>query len=119
MCADTTSRAVLRLFSGRELAYSAVGPEAGSPVIYCHGAIGTPVGSSVDLESITAQLGIRPISVNRPGSGGSRPPAGRWVVDFAHDVRQLADELALDRFSVVGVSAGGPYALAIAHQLPD
>jgi pimeloyl-ACP methyl ester carboxylesterase len=41
------------------------------------------------------------------------------VADFAADVRELADTLSLDRFSVVGVSAGGPYALALAHELPD
>jgi pimeloyl-ACP methyl ester carboxylesterase len=39
------------------------------------------------------------------------------VLDFAGDVSELADALSLKRFSVVGVSAGGPYALALAYRL--
>lgn len=119
MGADANHRAVFGLSSGRQLTYSAVGPADGSPVIYCHGAIGTPVAASIDLASITADLGIRHIAVNRPGIGGSQPLPGRRVVDFADDILQLADALSLERFAVVGVSAGGPYALAVAHRLPD
>src|SRR5262249_19093939 len=37
----------------------------------------------------------------------------------ATDVRELADRLGLHRFSIVGVSAGAPYALACAAALPD
>jgi pimeloyl-ACP methyl ester carboxylesterase len=87
-------------------------------VIYCHGAIGTPLGGSVDLDTITWDLGVRHIAVSRPGIGGSDPCLGRTVLDFAADVRELAGFLGLERFDVIGVSAGGPYALAIAHELP-
>jgi pimeloyl-ACP methyl ester carboxylesterase len=38
-------------------------------------------------------------------------------MDFAADIDALADALRVDTFSIVGVSAGGPYALAIAHRL--
>jgi pimeloyl-ACP methyl ester carboxylesterase len=57
--------------------------------------------------------------VQRPGFGASDPQAGRSVHDFAGDVEQLADALGLERFAVAGVSAGGPYAVACAHALPD
>jgi pimeloyl-ACP methyl ester carboxylesterase len=109
----------LELSDGRRLAYTATGPADGVPVIYCHGAIGTPVGGTVDLDLITEQLGVRYITPFRPGLGASDPKPGRTILDFADDVSELADALELERFAVVGVSAGGPYALALAHQLGD
>jgi pimeloyl-ACP methyl ester carboxylesterase len=112
-------RGSLRLFDGRRLAYCEAGPRTGVPVFYCHGAIGTPLGREVDLEAIAASVGVRYIAVSRPGIGGSDPAPGRTVLTFAGDLRQLADALELDRFAVVGVSAGGPYALAAARELPD
>jgi pimeloyl-ACP methyl ester carboxylesterase len=39
--------------------------------------------------------------------------------DLADDVQALADRLGLERFAVVGFSAGGGYALACAARLPD
>jgi pimeloyl-ACP methyl ester carboxylesterase len=107
----------LVLADGRRLAYGETGPRDGIPVVYCHGAIGTALGRSAGLEAITAEQGIRYVAVSRPGIGGSDPLAGRMVIDFAADLRQLADALGIGRFAVVGVSAGGPYALAVAREL--
>jgi pimeloyl-ACP methyl ester carboxylesterase len=39
------------------------------------------------------------------------------VADWASDVEELAERLGVDRFSVSGLSAGGPYALACAVRL--
>jgi pimeloyl-ACP methyl ester carboxylesterase len=119
MRTDPTHGASIRLAGGRRLSYTITGPSTGTPVIYCHGAIGTAVGRSVDLERLTSELGVRYIAVNRPGVGASDKHPCRTVLDFAQDVRQLSDGLGLARFAVAGVSAGGPYALAIAHALPD
>jgi pimeloyl-ACP methyl ester carboxylesterase len=107
----------LKLSDGRRLVYSVVGPDDGEPVIYCHGAIGTPLEASVDLVAMTERLGVRYLCPSRPGVGGSDPLPGRSIPAFADDMRELADALALDRFSVVGVSAGGPYALAAGWRL--
>jgi pimeloyl-ACP methyl ester carboxylesterase len=109
----------LLLADGRRLVFAITGPDDGAPVIYCHGAIGTPLGPSVDLETITCDLGVRYVAVSRPGIGGSDQAPGRTVLDFADDLRQLADALDLLRFAVVGVSAGGPYALAVGRRLSD
>lgn len=107
----------LRLADGRRLAYTVTGPPDGHPVLYCHGAIGTPVSGTVDIGELTHRLGIRFIAPSRPGVGGSDRCPGRTILDFSDDVRQLANALELPRFSIVGVSAGGPYALAVAHRL--
>ena len=115
----TDRRSVLRLAGGRRLSYAQTGPADGIPVVYCHGAIGIPLRASVDLDGLSARLGIRHIAVSRPGMGGSDPQPGRTVSAFAADLEALAEALELERFMVVGVSAGGPYALAAAHALPD
>lgn len=107
----------LALRDGRSLSFSAIGPQSGQPVIYCHGAIGTPVQATIDLQRIVESTGVRFITPSRPGVGGSDPQPGRTILDFAGDVAELADFLGLGRFSLLGVSAGGPYALGIAHQL--
>src|SRR5580704_1336527 len=92
---DIDQRRWLRLPDGRRLAYTATGPRWGRPVLYCHGAIGTPLGASCELERITGELGIRHIALNRPGTGGSDADPGRTLLSFADDVRALADELGL------------------------
>ncbi len=52
------------------------------------------------------------MSYDRPGYGGSDPAPGRTVASVAGDVTVVADTLGLERFSVFGVSGGGPHALA-------
>lgn len=44
---------------------------------------------------------------------------GRKILDWSMDLLQLVDALRIETFSVVGVSAGGPYALACAYRLPE
>ena len=115
----TNRSGALRLPDGRRLTFVETGPPDGAPVIYCHGAIGSPLRESVDLGPMTERLNVRHIAVNRPGFGGSDRARGRTVTAFASDLTALADALDLDRVFLVGVSAGGPYALAAAHALGD
>jgi len=63
--------------------------------------------------------GIRLVSYDRPGYGGSTAAPGRSVADAAADVRAIADALGTERLAVWGVSGGGPHALACAALLPD
>jgi pimeloyl-ACP methyl ester carboxylesterase len=109
----------VRLPDGRRLAFSESGCPDGSPIVYLHGAIGSPLRCGGELGSAVEALGVRLVFVQRPGFGGSDPRPGRTLLDFAADVEQLADALELQRFGVVGVSAGGPYAVACAHRLPQ
>ena len=62
---------------------------------------------------------VRVIAPDRPGMGLSTFQPGRSFTDWADDVRQLADSLAIERFLVAGISGGGPHALAVAYGLPD
>ena len=69
-------------------------------------------------ESATAQR-VRVIGIDRPGFGLSTPRQGRTLLDWPDDVAEVATQLEIQRFSVAGVSGGGPYALACAVKLRD
>jgi pimeloyl-ACP methyl ester carboxylesterase len=92
---------------------------AGSPtaVFWHHG---TPnVGSPPEpLFAAATQNGLRWVSYDRPGYGGSSPHLGS-VASAAADVAAIADALGLGRFAVLGHSGGGPRALACGALLPD
>ena len=115
---DQAAAGSVSLPDGRRLSYLSVGPGDGALVLYLHGAIGSPQSASAELHAVTDELRIRYVMVGRPGFGGSDPAPGRTLLGFAHDAAALADALGHARFGVVGVSAGGPYALACAHELP-
>lgn len=46
----------------------------------------------------------------------SSPKPKRRLLDWPADVRELVRHLELERYYIIGVSAGGPYALACAHE---
>lgn len=94
------------------------GPEDGTPVFFLHGTPGA-AGLYPPLVETAAERGARLIAYSRPGYGDSPRREGRSVADCAADVRQVADELGIDRFHVTGGSGGGPHALACAALLPD
>jgi pimeloyl-ACP methyl ester carboxylesterase len=81
---------------------------------------GTPnVGQPPEpLFAAADRLGLRWVSYDRPGYGGSTAHPGRDMASAAGDVAAVADALGLDRFAVMGHSGGGPHALACAALLP-
>src|SRR5262245_49268050 len=113
-----TAKDAIELSDGRRLSYSAAGHPGGSPVLYFHGAIGSPPADR-ELEAAIERHGIRYLMVDRPGFHGSDRQPGRRVADFAADARELTDRLGIGRFSILGVSAGAPYALACAAAMPE
>ena len=58
------------------------------------------------------KLGLRVVVLERPGSGLSDPHPYAAVADWATDIAAVADALGAERLGVVGLSGGGPYALA-------
>lgn len=82
---------------------------------------GTPnVGEPpAPLFEVAEQLGIRWLSFDRPGYGGSTPVADRSIGSVAGWVERVADELGLDRFGHLGHSGGGSHAVAAATLLAD
>lgn len=80
--------------------------------MYFHG---TP-GSRLDLafgEDLAAERGVRLVTFDRPGYGGSTAaPFG--LASIAADAHAIADALGVARFATLGWSGGGPPALAAA-----
>jgi pimeloyl-ACP methyl ester carboxylesterase len=111
----------LVLGDGRTLhAYDAVADGAqGRLAVFWHH--GTPnVGAPPEpLFPAAARLGIRWVSYDRPGYGGSTPHPGRDVASAAADVASVADALGIERFAVMGHSGGAAHALACAALLPE
>lgn len=62
---------------------------------------------------------VRIITIDRPGVGGSSSLPGRHLLDWPRDVEAVVDQLAVERFGVLGHSAGGPYAAACACGLGE
>jgi pimeloyl-ACP methyl ester carboxylesterase len=108
----------LVLKDGRRLAYAEYGDPAGRPVFFFHGSAGSRLDRP-SSEEILTRLELRFVSADRPGHGLSDFQPGRRLLDWPLDVVRLADHLEMDRFYVMGHSAGGPHALACAHQLSE
>ncbi len=108
---------VITLSDGRRLAYVDTGARDGLPVFSCHGGLSSRLDIAPAGKTAT-ELGVRIISADRPGVGGSDPQPGRTVLDWPTDVAALADHLGVGRFAVLGWSAGGTYAMACAAALP-
>ena len=67
----------------------------------------------------SAERGIRWVSYDRPGYGGSTPRRGRHIGSAAADVAGIADALGIERFAVMGHSGGATHALASGALLTD
>jgi pimeloyl-ACP methyl ester carboxylesterase len=95
-----------------------VGTDDGLVVFWHHGTpnIGAP---PEPLFPAADRLGIRWVSYDRPGYGGSTANPGRNMASVAADVAGIADALGIARFAVMGHSSGGPHALACAALLPQ
>jgi pimeloyl-ACP methyl ester carboxylesterase len=108
----------LKLADGRTLHVYDTGEEDRVVVFWHHGTpnIGAP---PEPLFPAADRLGIRWVSYDRPGYGGSTSYRDRNVALAADDVSSVADALGIERFAVMGHSGGGPHALACGALLPE
>lgn len=105
----------LTLKDGRKLGFAQYGDPSGKPVFYFHGG----AGSRLEQPANICAVGVRLIAPDRPGHGLSDFQQGRELLDWPNDIAQLANHLGIDKFHVLGWSAGGPHALACAYRLPE
>jgi len=109
----------VELRDGRRLSYAEYGTPGGRAVLWFHGTPGARGQIPPAVRVAAARRGMRVIAVERPGTGRSTGHLCSAVVDHAVDIEQLADQLGLDRFGLVGLSGGGPYVLACAWRMPE
>jgi pimeloyl-ACP methyl ester carboxylesterase/DNA-binding CsgD family transcriptional regulator len=108
----------LQMGSARRIAYLELGDPDGLPVFMMHKLAGSRHLRPTD-ESTLEREAIRLIIPERPGNGDSDPSEARSFTSWPGDIEALARHLEIERFAVIGHSAGTPFALATAHALPE
>jgi pimeloyl-ACP methyl ester carboxylesterase len=119
---DSVIRSATPRFVGRpgarHVAFAEYGAADGVPLFYLGGTPASRLGGAY-LDAPAKAAGVRVITMDRPGFGHSTPVRTRRLLDWPPDVLAVADRLGLDRFSVLGMSGGGPHALACAYSVPE
>lgn len=113
----TSTSSTLVLPDGRTLGWSEYGSPSGTPILYHHGLPGSRLEAAA-WHTPAASLGARIIAIDRPGIGLSSPHPSRTVLSWAQDIQHLTQHLGLKSYAAMGISGGGPYALACAAGLP-
>lgn len=101
----------------RRVAWSELGEPDGAPVLWCHGGLSSRLDAT--LAPADARRGVRLITVDRPGIGESDRWRGHTVADWVDDALAVLDAAGVERAGVIGWSAGGPFALAVAARAPE
>ena len=107
------------LADGRVLEYWEGGDPAGPGMIFHPGTPATRVFGRWGHDAAVA-AGVRLVSVNRPGYGGSTMITGEpSLLAVGRDTASLAAHLDLDQYAVFGSSGGAPFAVATAIADPS
>ena len=109
---------IFELKDGRRLGFVEYGDKKGIPIFFFHGWPGSRY-SGKETEETAKKLGIRIISTDRPGIGLSDFKKDRTLLDWPGDIVELADHLKINKFSLLGVSGGGPYVAVSAYKIPE
>lgn len=106
------------LADGRRLSYAVFGDPFGYPVLNCHGSFTGGLDIAV-AEPAARQLGLKIVSPDRPGTGGSTRARGRIIAEWSSDVEALLDALEIGQCSVLGWGSGGPFAASLGALMPQ
>ena len=99
------------LRDGRTLHVYDHGDPDGDVVVQHHGTPGSGLAYPPDVEQ-GRERGLRPITYDRAGYGGSTPNPGRSVADVVPDIEDVLDALGVERYVSVGGSGGCPHSFA-------
>ena len=108
----------IRLRDGRALGYAEFGDLDGRPLFYMHGFPASRLEARL-IDGAARENAVRIIATDRPGYGLSDYQPERRMLDFPADIAELADRLGIQSFAILGVSGGGPYALACGAGLAE
>jgi len=102
----------------RKLGFAEYGSTTGYPVIYCHGSQSSRFEMHHDV-TFAIKNNLRIIAIDRPGHGLSDFNPNGTILSFASDAKQLTENLNIESFSVIGMSAGAPFSMGIASKYPN
>ncbi len=106
------------LTNGRNLGFAEYGDENGFPILFFHGTPNSRLSRHPDI-SILENLNIRLITLERPGYGLSDAVEERTVLEWSEDVKEFIEYNGIDKFSILSVSGGAPYALSCTYKLDN
>lgn len=116
--ANSAEMQTVVLPDGARVSYAVYGDPEGKPVLALHGAPACRLMFAM-ADAPARHLGLKLVCPDRPGYAGSTADlhpslASRtaWLVAFA-------DAVGLQRFLLLGISGGSPYAVAAAARLGD
>ena len=103
----------------RQIGFAEFGAPQGRTIFWLHGTPGARRQIPIEARVYAEEADIRLIGIDRPGIGSSTPHQYENVLEFAEDLRTIADVLGIGKMAVVGLSGGGPYTLACAAAMPE
>ncbi len=104
--------------TGATIAVSEYGDPAGVPVFFCHGWPSSRTMAELAHEA-GRDLGARIISPDRPGIRDSAFQPSRKLVDWPPLLQEIANHLRIDRFRILAISGGAPYAYVTGWTMPE
>lgn len=112
------SRRFAPLPGGRRVAYREYGDMRGRPVLFFHQWFASSL-LPLSAQDAVARSGLRLIAMDRPGFGQTEMSAPYSFDGVARDVLAAADSLNLQKFSLMAVAPGAPFAVALALLAPQ
>src|SRR6476469_9662917 len=106
------------LCNGAKVAVSEYGDPSGRPIFFCHGWPSSRTMAELAHDAACA-LGVRIISPDRPGIRDSQFQVHRRLLDWPPFLNEIADRLGIDRFRMLAISGGAPYAYASGWMTPE
>ena len=110
---------VVTLPEGRRIGFRVRGGLSSRPIVYFHGQPGSRLEAELIPDAAIEAAGACLVSFDRPGMGRSDLIPARDMTIDVEDAISVADHLGIGRFAVMGVSAGGPPAFALAATHPE
>ncbi|MGW3834604.1 alpha/beta fold hydrolase [Streptomyces microflavus] len=105
-------------FDGVARGLAEYGDPHGRPVVLHHGLLGD-AGLPAVWDTLARDAAVRLIAVDRPGYGASDPVPMAAVGDWTAHLLPVLEACGVGAFDVLGISAGAPYAYALAAGLPE
>jgi pimeloyl-ACP methyl ester carboxylesterase len=103
----------------RRLSFAEYGSRRGPAIVWMHGTPGARRQIPLEIREYADRQGVRIIGLDRPGIGSSTPYLYPDILDWTRDLELVLDTLAIDTVRLIGLSGGGPYALAAGAALPE